>query len=98
MDLDPLNNCEPVDCQMKYLGSRNFFSEKWKRCQKVPFCISDPEQDLPDVVYSPITNACMDMTKPIETNLLKKLERDNVQFTKNKVIRVNFQLMLEIKI
>lgn len=49
-DLDPLESCQPVNCLMKYLGSRNYFNYKWKRCQKVPLCISDPEKELPDVV------------------------------------------------
>lgn len=50
IDMDPLDNCQPVNCPMKYLGFRNYFNHKWKRCQKVPICVSDPEKDLPDVV------------------------------------------------
>lgn len=50
IDMDSLDKCEPVDCQMKYLGSRSYYNRKWDRCQKVPICISDPDADLPDVV------------------------------------------------
>lgn len=49
-DLDPLDNCQPVNCQMKYLGCRNYFDQKDKRCQKIPHCISDPMKELPDLV------------------------------------------------
>lgn len=52
LDLDPLENCQPVNCLMKYLGTRNYFNHKWNRCQKVPMCIADPEKELPDVVRS----------------------------------------------
>ena len=50
VDLDPTKGCTPIDCQMKYLGTRSYFNKRWKRCQKVPKCVYDPEKLLPDVV------------------------------------------------
>lgn len=54
VDLDPLEDCQPVNCPMKYLGFRNYFNQKWKRCQKVPVCIADVRKSLPDVVSDEI--------------------------------------------
>ncbi|XP_071050360.1 uncharacterized protein [Onthophagus taurus] len=74
VDLDPLNNCEPVDCHMKYIGTRNYFNKRWKRCQKVPKCVYDPDKELPDVGYTPITNKCLDLEKCIKRAELTPLE------------------------
>lgn len=49
-DLDPFDNCQPVNCQMKYLGCRSYFDQKQKTCVKIPHCIADPKSDLPDLV------------------------------------------------
>lgn len=49
-DMDTLGKCLPVDCMMKFLGTRNYYNERWKRCQKVPVCVSDSQKDDPDVV------------------------------------------------
>ncbi|GJQ68331.1 hypothetical protein Trydic_g16925 [Trypoxylus dichotomus] len=74
VDLDPFHNCVPVDCHMKYLGTRSFFNRKWKRCQKVPVCVYDIEKDLPDVGYTPITNKCIDLERCIKKSDLQPLE------------------------
>ncbi|KAI4470270.1 hypothetical protein MML48_1g04614 [Holotrichia oblita] len=74
VDLDPFQNCAPVDCHMKYLGTRSFFNRKWKRCQKVPVCVYDIEKDLPDVGYTPITNKCIDLERCIKKSDLQPLE------------------------
>lgn len=50
IDLSRDSDCEPVDCQIKYLGTRNFFNTKWNRCQKVPLCASSNKKIMPDVV------------------------------------------------
>lgn len=49
-DLDPLDNCQPVNCQMKYLGYRSYFDQKRLSCVKIPHCLSDPNNELPDLV------------------------------------------------
>ncbi|KAF2900974.1 hypothetical protein ILUMI_05220 [Ignelater luminosus] len=75
VDEDPLDKCEPINCHMKYLGSRNYFNRKWRRCQKVPICIADPDKDLPDVSYLPISNMCRDLEDLISVQDLKHLDK-----------------------
>ncbi|EEB12328.1 hypothetical protein Phum_PHUM171650 [Pediculus humanus corporis] len=60
-DLDPFDGCNPVDCRLKYLGHRNYFNHKRKRCQKVPKCKGDPDKELPDIVYVPTSNTCRNL-------------------------------------
>ncbi|KAB0793151.1 hypothetical protein PPYR_12771 [Photinus pyralis] len=75
VDLDPLSECEPVNCQMKYLGARNYFNCKWRRCQKVPLCVADPDKSLPDVSYVPLNNQCRDL-EDINLKDLQELQQD----------------------
>ncbi|KAF5303933.1 hypothetical protein FQA39_LY01718 [Lamprigera yunnana] len=79
VDLDPLELCAPVNCEMKYLGSRNFFNHYWNRCQKVPLCIADPQKQMPDVSYLPICNQCKDLDNIVTSADLKNLQNGNVQ-------------------
>ncbi|XP_069695316.1 uncharacterized protein [Periplaneta americana] len=65
IDLDPLDSCLPVNCHMKYAGSRNYYDSKWQRCRKVPTCISDDTKELPDVAYAPTSNTCKDLEAAI---------------------------------
>lgn len=61
LDLDPLENCDPVNCDQKYNGERSYFDAKINRCIKIPICVMDPTKDLPDVVYDPTSNTCKDL-------------------------------------
>ncbi|XP_065162505.1 uncharacterized protein [Atheta coriaria] len=74
VDQDPLNHCNPVDCHMKYLGTRNYFSRHLQRCQKVPLCLTDPCKEMPDLIYSPGTNKCRDMEKTVTKADLQTIE------------------------
>ncbi|KAK5642094.1 hypothetical protein RI129_008261 [Pyrocoelia pectoralis] len=76
VDLDPLRQCEPINCQMKYLGARNYFNFKWRRCQKVPLCITDRDKSLPDVSYVPFSNQCKDLEQ-VNLKELQDLQQDN---------------------
>ncbi|CAH1401380.1 unnamed protein product [Nezara viridula] len=64
-DLDVLDNCLPVDCHMKYDGTKNYFSWSELLCVPTPTCYSDPEKELPDVGYSPYCNLCTDLESPV---------------------------------
>lgn len=72
-DLDPFDNCNPVNCQMKYSGNRNYYSRKWKKCQRVPICKADPNKELPDVAYVPNSNTCRDLEKAVTKEDIKML-------------------------
>ncbi|KAG8227067.1 hypothetical protein J437_LFUL008506 [Ladona fulva] len=47
-DLDPLDKCSPVDCAIKYAGTRSFFDRESKRCLQVPSCLSHEDAALPN--------------------------------------------------
>ena len=50
MDLDPLDSCNPVNCDMKYSGTRSYFNSRLKICERVPICGADETKGLPNVV------------------------------------------------
>lgn len=65
LDQDSLNRCSPVNCDVKYSGSRPFYDTELDKCVKPVECITDPKQDLPDVVYMPKSNTCRDLNHPL---------------------------------
>lgn len=65
LDLNSLDNCAPVDCNIKYLDGRPFYDPKLKWCLKAPVCKSDANKELPDTVYVPNLNICKDVDHPI---------------------------------
>lgn len=66
-DMDPLDNCRPVDCLMKYSARKNYFNEKCKLCQRAPVCVS--QRDDADVVS--INHICIsnNLTSHIHTGI-----------------------------
>lgn len=58
LDLDPFNSCEPVICQAKYNGLRNFFNRELGRCDKAAVCDDG-------TVYIPISNTCREIDPPV---------------------------------
>lgn len=78
-DLDPFDGCNPVDCQIKYSGLRNFYNRKRKRCQKVPECIGDPNKELPDIVYVPTSNTCRNLEEPASSEDILDLINKNYE-------------------
>ncbi|KAH1022183.1 hypothetical protein HUJ04_011615 [Dendroctonus ponderosae] len=80
IDLNFNQNCNPVDCLMKYSGAISYFNPECKRCQKVPICNSKTERCFPDVAYSPYNNECGDLNIPISKRDLERIENtDNTQ-------------------
>lgn len=65
LDQDSLNECEPVDCNLKYTGERPFFDGYIGKCVEASICESSPDSELPDVVYIPSINACRDLEHPL---------------------------------
>ncbi|XP_072948546.1 uncharacterized protein [Epargyreus clarus] len=59
IDEDPLNDCQPVDCDSFYNNRKPYYSKTFKRCVETPSCISDMVSELPNVIYDPITNRCV---------------------------------------
>ncbi|OWR47071.1 hypothetical protein KGM_200037 [Danaus plexippus plexippus] len=59
-DEDPLNNCEPVNCDTYYNSEKSYYNKKYKRCARTPTCVSKDDTDTPNVIYDPITNKCLE--------------------------------------
>ncbi|XP_075228188.1 uncharacterized protein LOC142328366 [Lycorma delicatula] len=83
-DQDPLDNCLPVNCHMKYSGCRSFFNHLNQRCQRIPVCMSDPKKEMPDVAYVPMSNTCRDLETAITEEDVQYLTRNGID-TKWKV-------------
>lgn len=54
-DLDPARGCQPVLCDIKYNGVRNFFNQTNFRCQPTPNCWDTSDDDM---VYLSGSNTC----------------------------------------
>lgn len=67
-DFDPFNNCNPVNCEEKYFGKRNFFDGK--KC--VPAIICEPNVN---VVYEHDTNKCRNLKNILDDEDRKSMER-----------------------
>lgn len=65
LDLDSLHDCEPVNCDMKYSGERSYFDNDAGKCVEAPICESNPDNELPDIVYVPSINTCRDLEHPL---------------------------------
>lgn len=63
IDQDSLNECLPVNCDLKYSGHRPFYEIASNKCVRVPACLTDLRRELPDVIYEPTTNNCKDLDK-----------------------------------
>lgn len=88
-DLDPFDHCNPVNCQLKYSGYRNYFNREWKMCQKVPMCKANEDKDLPDVVYIPNSNTCRNLENFATAENIKSLIKKSAQIQNNKPSIVN---------
>ncbi|XP_023209337.1 uncharacterized protein LOC111612367 [Centruroides sculpturatus] len=66
VDENPLNDCLPVICLIKYSGKRNYFNHTTRRCQKVTECVSETERNLPDIVYIPESNTCRNLSSKLK--------------------------------
>ncbi|XP_065310991.1 uncharacterized protein [Dermacentor albipictus] len=54
-DLDPTRSCQPVLCDIKYNGVRNFFNETSQRCEPTANCWDNAEEEM---VYLAGSNTC----------------------------------------
>ena len=45
--------CQPVNCSLKYAGTKNFYNSDLGLCQSIPLCTSSQ-------TYDPVTNLCLD--------------------------------------
>jgi len=71
-DLNPFDNCNPVDCQMKYLSSRTYFSEPFQLCIPGPNCVFKKcDKGCPDIIYEPLSNTCQDLSLGISEDDLR---------------------------
>lgn len=75
IDQDSLNNCEPINCNLKYSCSRPFFDNNLQRCVDAAICEGDPDKDLPDIVYVPNSNICRDLESPLTSEDIYQLSK-----------------------
>lgn len=69
-DLNPFDNCTPVNCELKYFGKRNFF--------KHPHCIAATTcENHPDVIYDYGTNECRNYKKIFTDEEIEKMKAGN---------------------
>ncbi|XP_071043071.1 uncharacterized protein [Parasteatoda tepidariorum] len=57
VDEDPLSQCQPYSCAMRYNGFRNYFNYTSKRCEKIPQC-SPQFKSTETIAYILETNDC----------------------------------------
>lgn len=69
-DLDPFNNCKPVNCEEKYFGKRNFFQSP--NCVPATIC---SEND--DSIYDYTTNECRSFGKVLSDDDLSQIKNGN---------------------
>lgn len=81
-DLDPLDHCKPVNCHWKYGGTRSFYNNIHRRCERVPLCATNLDRELPDIVYVPNINRCKDLSVPIHEEDVKHLTRNEWEYTR----------------
>ena len=65
LDQDSLRQCVPVNCDLKYSGTRPYYDATRGKCVSVPVCETDVIKELPDIVYVPKSNICRDLDHPI---------------------------------
>ncbi|XP_068631857.1 uncharacterized protein [Battus philenor] len=65
LDQNSLNDCNSVDCDIKYLGKRSYFNEQLQKCTPVTTCIGDPEKELPEAALVLSSNTCRDLDSPL---------------------------------
>lgn len=70
-DLDPFNNCRPVNCELKYFGKRNFF--KNPNCVPAKIC---NEND--DAMYDYETNECSSFGNVLSQEELEEIEMGKI--------------------
>lgn len=65
VDQDLRNYCQPVNCDLKYVGKRHFYNDKVNKCVAAPICNEDSIKELPDIVYDPERHICKDLENPL---------------------------------
>lgn len=93
LDEDPLNDCYPVDCEAFYNGKKSFYSQKVKRCEEIPPCITDMALEIPNVIYDPNNNVCVndDAITKDDLDFIKSLIHNKYRKPKDIVIIKNLK-------
>ncbi|KPJ18320.1 hypothetical protein RR48_04766 [Papilio machaon] len=65
IDENSLNDCNPADCDQKYLGMRSFYNDIFKKCMPVTTCGGDPSKELPEAALLVVSNTCRDLDSPL---------------------------------
>lgn len=58
IDHDPLNDCRPYICDIRYDGVRSLYNYATKRCEKIPDCSANPSVNNDLVAYDVETGTC----------------------------------------
>ncbi|CAH1112634.1 unnamed protein product [Psylliodes chrysocephalus] len=89
-DTDPADNCNQVDCVIKYFGERSYFNPTTKECENVPICLNDPTRDPNELIgYSWLTNNCLNLNNSVTKYDLEYLENNLADSSENDMILMN---------
>ncbi|KAK3735827.1 hypothetical protein QZH41_019925, partial [Actinostola sp. cb2023] len=97
VDLDPRNDCEPVDCLEKYNGYRSFFEKEKGKCRPVHNCYTKMENnDLPEIAFDKDFNECKSLISDKLTDKQKKFLLDKSDHSSLARKRFNLENVKEI--
>ncbi|KAI8433247.1 hypothetical protein MSG28_015323 [Choristoneura fumiferana] len=90
IDQDPLNNCKPVDCDIRYNGHKPHFHPRLRRCVEAPPCLPTNLKS-PDVLYDENSNRCLKNTSLSDDDLsyIKSLSNGRIRNAKDIIIIKN---------
>ncbi|XP_072380979.1 uncharacterized protein [Diabrotica undecimpunctata] len=88
VDTDPRDNCNQVDCVMKYFGEKSYFNPTSKECERVPICLSE-SPNSPDIAYNYISNQCINLNNSVTPSDLEVLENNQAEVPDDSSVNQN---------
>ncbi|XP_032227280.2 uncharacterized protein LOC5503128 isoform X2 [Nematostella vectensis] len=98
VDLDPRNDCKPVNCMDKYNGKRTFFDKERGKCVPAHNCYTktDDEKALPDIAFDKDNNGCKSLISEKLTDKQIKFLHDKADKSSLAIHRYNLEDVKEI--
>ncbi|XP_028518850.1 uncharacterized protein LOC110251858 [Exaiptasia diaphana] len=97
VDLDPRNECKPVDCLEKYNGFRSFFDKERGKCIPVHNCYTKmKDKEVPEIAFDKDHNECKSLIGDKLTDKQKKFLLDRSDHSSLAKKRVNLEDIKEI--
>ncbi|XP_033740722.1 uncharacterized protein LOC117327712 [Pecten maximus] len=87
VDEDRLRLCVPVNCQLKYGGTRNFFNSTERKCMAVPKCGTQ--------LYDPVSNECREPTDHLNKEIyIQVFNKSRLQTTSEEAKNPNWRTLV----